>query len=437
MKGITMEQLERFRNRESGSKEIRTLHAALAKTEIKELAFVPSEAAKLNGDFSVELKTRGITWQQKSGRCWLYAAMNILRERVAEKCGLERFELSGNYLSFYDKLEKANNMLEMVIDNIDKPLNDRMMEYILDGVHDGGYWTMASDLVRKYGVVPADVMPETWQSTHTEKFMKLYNALLHKDAAKLRMLAAEGADLEEAKEKMLEEFYRMECIAFGEPPASFSFEYRDKDNVFHAEHGLTGKTFYEKYADTVLDDYVTVTNHPTHGLPMNLRYMFHYKGSMADSDVICLNLTMDELETLVIRQLEDGEPVWFGCDSGAYGDRDKGVWDPDSLDFEGLMGGIDFFMKKGDRLEYHDSYATHAMIFVGVNFDETGIPNRWKIENSWGEEAGKKGYFVCSEKYFREYVYEAVINRKHLTDSQKALLEQDPVRINPWESDSL
>ena len=162
-----MEQLERFRNRESGSKEIRTLHAALAKTEIKELAFVPSEAAKLNGDFSVELKTRGITWQQKSGRCWLYAAMNILRERVAEKCGLERFELSGNYLSFYDKLEKANNMLEMVIDNIDKPLNDRMMEYILDGVHDGGYWTMASDLVRKYGVVPADVMPETWQSTHT------------------------------------------------------------------------------------------------------------------------------------------------------------------------------------------------------------------------------------------------------------------------------
>ena len=437
MKGITMDQLERFRNRESGRKEIRTLQAALAKTEIKDLAFVPSEAAKLNGDFSVELKTNGITWQQQSGRCWLYAVMNILRERVAEKCGLEHFELSGNYLSFYDKLEKANNVLEMVIDNADKPLNDRMMEFILEGMSDGGYWTMAADLVKKYGVVPADVMPETWQSTHTEKFLKLYNSLLRKDAARLRALAAEGADLEAAKEEMLEEFYRMECIAFGEPPVSFSFEYRDKDNAFHAEHGLTGRSFYEKYAGTVLEDYVTVTNHPTSGLPMNCHYIFHYSGSMADSDITCLNLTMDELETLVIRQLEDGEPVWFGCDSGAYGDRDKGIWDPDSLDFEGLMGGIDFFMEKGERLQYHDSFATHAMIFVGVNFDETGVPNRWKIENSWGESAGKKGYFVCSEKYFREYVYEAIINRKHLSEAQKAFLNQDPVRINPWESDSL
>ncbi len=437
MKDITKELLERFRAEAAERKELRTLQAAMAKTELKDLAFVPEAAAKLNGDFAIELKTRGVTFQQRSGRCWLYAVLNILRERISETCRLDKFELSANYLSFYDKLEKANNFLELVIENAHKPLNDRMMEYVLGGVGDGGYWDMATDLVAKYGVVPAAVMPETWQSTHTEKFLKLLNTLLRKDAVRLRAVVADGGDGQAEKEKMLAEIYRMECIAFGEPPKTFSFEYRDKDDVFHCERGLTGRSFYEKYLPGALDEYITVTNHPTHGLPMDLYYVFHYMGSMANRDVINLNLTLEEMEELTVKQLRDGEPVWFGCDSGAWGDRDKGVWDPDSLDFSGLMGGVDFTMSKGDRLEYHDSFATHAMIFVGVNFDENGTPDRWKIENSWGEEAGRKGYFVCSEKYFREFVYEVIVRKKHLTDAQRALLEGEPKRIQPWEGDWL
>ena len=437
MNEITFDLLDRFRAQESQRKEIKTLQAALAKTEIKDLAYVPEAAAKLNGDFAIELKTRGVTWQQKSGRCWLYAVLNILRERVSENLKLDKFELSGNYLSFYDKLEKANNFLELVIEHAHKPLNDRMMEYILGGVGDGGYWDMATDLVAKYGVVPSSVMPETWQSTHTEKFLKLLNTLLRKDASRLRAVIAAGEDPRPVKEAMLEEVYRMECIAFGEPPKTFAFEYRDKDGEFHAERDLTGRSFYEKFVGDVLSDYITVTNHPTHGLPMDLYYVFHYMGSMANRDVINLNLTAEEMEELTLKQLRDGEPVWFGCDSGAYGDREKGVWDPASLDFSGLMGGVDFTMTKGDRLEYHDSFATHAMIFVGVNFDENGKPDRWKIENSWGEEAGRKGYFVCSEAYFREFVYEVIVRKKHLSDAQRALLEQPPVRIQPWEGDWL
>ena len=437
MKEITKELLERFRAEAAERKELRTLQAAMAKMELKDLAFVPEAAAKLNGDFAVELKTRGVTFQQRSGRCWLYAVLNILRERISETCRLEKFELSANYLSFYDKLEKANNFLELVIENAHKPLNDRMMEYVLGGVGDGGYWDMATDLVAKYGVVPAAVMPETWQSTHTEKFLKLLNTLLRKNAVRLRAVVADGGDAQAEKEKMLAEIYRMECIAFGEPPKTFSFEYRDKDDVFHCERGLTGRSFYEKFLPGALDEYITVTNHPTHGLPMDLYYVFHYMGSMANRDVINLNLTLEEMEELTVKQLRDGEPVWFGCDSGAWGDRDKGVWDPDSLDFSGLMGGVDFTMSKGDRLEYHDSFATHAMIFVGVNFDENGTPDRWKIENSWGEEAGRKGYFVCSEKYFREFVYEVIVRKKHLTDAQRALLEGEPKRIQPWEGDWL
>ncbi len=437
MKEITKELLERFRAEAAERKEIRTLQAAMAKTELKDLAFVPEAAAKLNGDFAVELKTRGVTFQQRSGRCWLYAVLNILRERISQTCRLDKFELSANYLSFYDKLEKANNFLELVIENAHKPLNDRMMEYVLGGVGDGGYWDMATDLVAMYGVVPAAVMPETWQSTHTEKFLKLLNTLLRKNAVRLRAVVADGGDAQAEEEKMLAEIYRMECIAFGEPPKTFSFEYRDKDDVFHCERGLTGRSFYEKFLPGALDEYITVTNHPTHGLPMELYYVFHYMGSMANRDVINLNLTLEEMEELTVKQLRDGEPVWFGCDSGAWGDRDKGVWDPDSLDFSGLMGGVDFTMSKGDRLEYHDSFATHAMIFVGVNFDENGTPDRWKIENSWGEDAGRKGYFVCSEKYFREFVYEVIVRKKHLTDAQRALLEGEPKRIQPWEGDWL
>ncbi len=437
MNEITFALLERFRAREAERRELKTLQAALAKTELKDLAYVPEAAAKLNGDFALELKTRGVTFQQKSGRCWLYAVLNILRERISETCNLDKFELSANYLSFYDKLEKANNFLELVMENAQKPLNDRMMEYILGGVGDGGYWDMATDLAAKYGVVPAWVMPETWQSTHTERFMKLLNTLLRKDASLLRAAMAAGEDPRPLKESMLEEVYRMECIAFGEPPQRFDFEYRDRDGLFHAERGLTGRSFYEKYLAGTLEDYITVTNHPTHGLPMNLYYVFHYMGSMANRDVINLNLSVEEMEELTVKQLRDGEPVWFGCDSGAYGDREKGIWDPDSLDYSGLMGGVDFTLSKGDRLEYHDSFATHAMIFVGVNFDETGRPNRWKIENSWGEEAGRKGYFVCSEGYFREFVYEVIVRKKHLSDAQRALLEQEPRRIQPWEGDWL
>ena len=437
MNEITFALLDRFRAAEAERKELKTLQAAMAKTELKDLAYVPSAAAKLNGDFAIELKTRGVTWQQKSGRCWLYAVLNILRERISETCKLDKFELSANYLSFYDKLEKANNFLELVIEHADKPLNNRMMEYILGGVGDGGYWDMATDLVKKYGVVPSSVMPETFQSTHTEKFLKLLNSLLRKDAARLRAVIAAGEDPRPVKEAMLEEVYRMECIAFGEPPKTFAFEYRDKDNEFHAERDLDGRSFCEKFVGDALDEYITITNHPTHGLPMDLYYVFHYMGSMANRDVVNLNLTVEEMEELTVKQLRDGEPVWFGCDSGAYGDREKGVWDPDSLDFSGLMGGIDFDLSKGDRLEYHDSFATHAMIFVGVNFDETGAPDRWKIENSWGEQAGKKGYFVCSEKYFREYVYEVIVRKKHLTDAQRALLEGEPRRIQPWEGDWL
>lgn len=400
--------------------------------ELCDIAFVSQNADKLNGDFTIEIPTMDVTWQMKSGRCWLFACLNILREEIAKNCHLKQFALSANYLSFYDKLEKANNVLEMVIENYDQDLDTRMMEYILDGFGDGGYWQMAKDLVNKYGVVPASAMAETYQSNHTERYLKLLKSLLRKDAKILREKCRQNEDVSELKQEMMAEIYQMNCLAFGEPVSRFHFEYRDDEGNYHSERNITPIEFYEKYVHIDLDDYITITNLPTDHKPLNTHYAFHYIGSMANRDIECLNLGIEEIEDLCISQLADDKPVWFDCDSGVYGHRQKGVWDPDSFCYDKIFGGIDFTMDKESRIMYKDSWGTHAMILTGVNLDENGEPDRWKIENSWGKDVGKNGYFVCSKKYFREYVYGAVILKQYLTDEQKALLDQDPIQLDPW-----
>jgi bleomycin hydrolase len=432
MNKLTEEMLDQFRRDYESDPAAKSAAAACARTEIKDLVFLPMEAAKLSGDFTVEVKTHGITAQEKSGRCWMFATLNILREQAAARLGLEKFELSENYLAFYDKLEKANNMLEMAIEHADRPLTDRKMAYILDGFGDGGYWDMSVDLVKKYGVVPKWVMPETYQSSHTERFRKMLMSLLRKDVMELRAMVREGKDVSGRKQEMLSEIYKAECNVYGEPVSTFNLEYRDKDGVFHAEYDLTPQAFFEKYTDIDVDEYMTVTNEPTENKPLNRLFRFHYSGSMAGSDITYLNLPMPELKKLAIAQLKKGEPVWFGCDSGAYGDREEGVWDPASFDYRNVLGGADIFQNKKERLESHDSFATHAMILTGVNFDKDGKPDRWKIENSWGKDVGKDGYFVCSDQYFDEFVYEVIIRKDLLSEEQQAMLREEPVVLEPW-----
>lgn len=432
MQTIDLKMIDEFRTEFENDSRARSAQAAAARTEIRDIVFLPMNAAKLNGDFTIELETSAVTAQERSGRCWMFAALNIIREKIGATCGLKDFELSENYAAFFDKLEKANNVLDMAVKYADRPLSDRMMEYILAGVGDGGFWGMAVDLIKKYGAVPKWIMPETYQSSHTEIFMKMFNSLLRKDVCELRKMIQNGEDVSERRKQMLAEFYKAECIVFGEPPASFHFEYRDADGNYHAERDITPQEFIAKYADIDLDAFVTITNEPTDLKEMYRPYTFHYIGCMADKNIHCLNLPMEDLKALAITQLKDGMPVWFGNDSGAYGDRKNGVWDPDSFDYTNVLGGADFFMNKKDRLEYRDSFATHAMILTGVNLDPEGKPERWKIENSWGRDVGKNGYFVCSDRYFDEFVYEVIIDRKYLSEEQKKMLELPEKEINPW-----
>ncbi len=435
MKEIDAGLLQEFRTAYEKDRESQTLNGALAKTDLADLSFVPMKAALHQGPFAVEVKTWGITAQQKSGRCWLFAALNILREIVAERCGLEKFELSQNYLSFYDKLEKANNFLEMVIQQAGEPVKGQSMQYVLRGMVDGGYWSEAAHLVEKYGVVPKASHPETYQSEHTDRFLAAMNRLLRKDALELRELIQAGQDPYPRKKEMLAEVYKAECIAFGAPVETFDFAWRDKDKQYHCDRNLTPREFYEKYVGLALDAYVPVINEPTPDKEMDRPVVFHGVENMVGKDMAALNLSQEALEDLCIRQLQAGDPVWFACDAGAYGARKEGIWDPDSVQVEKLLGGFSLEMPKGKRLEYGASSATHAMLLTGVDFDANGRPTRWKIENSWGKEVGKDGYFICTEKYFREFVYEAVISRSHFTPEQQAMLRKEPIRINPWDED--
>ena len=434
MKTITPELMARMRQTYENDRMAQAMTAAMAKTDIADVAFLPMQAARLNGEFEIEIKTHGITAQEQSGRCWLFAAMNVSRESVIRRCKLKEFELSGNYLAFWDKLEKANNFLEQIIDTADLPAGSREVYTLVDHViGDGGSWPEYVELIKKYGCVPKTAMPESRQSGYTANLLAKFKRLLRKDAAELRRIAAAGEDPSARKEEMLVEFYKAECIAFGEPVERFDFCYRDEDDNYHAQLDMTPQSFYETYIGTDLDEYVYISCQPSEKKPYYTHWAMHESGCMIDHNLDFLNLPMDEVEELILKQMRDGEPVWFGCDSRQYGERQKGYWDPLSFDYEALLGGVDLTMSREDQLLYREAEATHAMLLIGVNFDTEGKPNRWKIENSWGTSWGQNGYFVCSEEYMQNFVFEAVINKKHLTEEQLVLLGTEPVILKPWE----
>lgn len=432
-KPITSEMIEKFKKNYDEDKTTKVLTAAASKAPLADIAFSPMDAAKLEYTFSIDLPTTGITAQKQSGRCWLFASMNVLREIVVKNCNLERFELSQNYIAFWDKLEKINFFLESIIDSADLETSDRTVNWILSGLNDGGQWDMMVSLVKKYGVVPISVMPETAQSSSTRTMTQMINMKLRKDAVELRRLIAEGKNPSGRKEEMLEELFKALCICFGKPVEKFDFEYVDKDKVYHVDYDMTPVSFYEKYIKLSLEDYVSVINAPTKDKPFGKSYTVRYLGNVVEGGIRYLNLPMDTMKELTVKQMKDGEPVWFGSDCGKYGSRTEGIWDPNSFVYGDILGGLDLSMTKEERLDYRDSAMNHAMVLTGVNLDRDGQPNRWKIENSWGEEPGKKGYFIASDAWFDEFTYQVIIHKKYLTEEQKKALEMEPVELSPWD----
>lgn len=410
---------------------------AFSKTNMGDMAFDTAEAKKMQFFFSIDVKTMSATNQKSSGRCWLFAATNVLREIIAKKLNVDNFELSQSYLAFWDKFERINYYIDSVVDTADLPANSREVDHIVTtGVHDGGQWDMFVNIVKKYGIVPKCVYPETFQSSSTGNLNRMINNYLKAKTPALRALASSGdeAGLAALRTEMLEKTFSFLCACYTVPPmGEFDFEYKDKDGKVMVERGLTAHSFLDKYIGTYLDDYVSIIHAPTADKPFNKTYTVKYLGNVAGGAEVCyLNLEMDEFKAMVIQQLKDGEIVWFGSDCGKYSDGAKKAWDDTSFNEE-LLTGLDAKMTKEDMLNYHMSQMNHAMCITGVNIDEaTGKPNRWKIENSWGSDGANGGYHMASDTWFDLYVYQAVVNKKYLGE-KAALLSEEKTVLEPWD----
>ena len=412
------------------------MQRAIIRSGIRDVAINNQPVIEMQYTFSHEIETGKITAQKASGRCWLFAGLNTLRLAVMRKLNLDTFEFSQNYSMFWDKLEKANYFLESILDTVEEEVDSRLVMWLLGApVNDGGQWDMFVNLLEKYGAVPKHVMPETYQSSNTGVMNYVLTVKLREDAARLRegfRLGRSMDALRAMKEEMLGEIYRILCRCLGEPPQRFDFEYRDKDKNFYRDANLTPQEFLHKYVDVKLDDYVSIINAPTADKPYGKTYTVQYLGNVKGGrDVLYLNVDIQTLKAAALAQLMDNEPVWFGCDVGKMMDRDTGIMDLRMFDYSGALD-VQFGLNKAERLDYRESAMTHAMVFTGVNVVD-GKPVRWKVENSWGTDPGNQGFFIMSDAWFDEYLYQVVVNKKYLSAELQVALEQKPIELKPWD----
>jgi bleomycin hydrolase len=407
---------------------------ALSRNAISSVIYDTASLASVSNEFSLELKTLPVANQKMSGRCWIFAGLNVLREIVAKKCKLSKFELSQNYISLYDKIEKSNFALETILKLGGRDHDDRELAFILaNPIGDGGQWDMFVSLVKKYGLMPQEAFPETYQSNNTLEGTRLVNAAIRSFAADAAPLLRAGK-MKEAralKEETMDKIYAFFLDSFGVPPKSFDFEYTN-DKGYHVEENLTPLTFFEKYVGSTIDEYQSLINSPTSDKPFGRNYTIDYLGNVVEGKPINhLNVTMQRMKELILAQLKDGDPVWFGSDVGFYRDRNSYAWDSKAFDYKNAFD-MDIQFDKAKMLDYWHSAMNHAMVITGVNLVNEK-PTKWKIENSWGGDNGTAGYYVMSQEWFDTFVYQAVVLKKYLNDEEKAAIAQEPVHLHPWD----
>ena len=435
MEEIKKENLaKQFKAYKKDEKNVIIRHA-LSNTSLYTLANNQDNAIDMDFNFDINIKTLPAANQKASGRCWIFAATNVCREIIAKECNLDKFELSQSYLAFFDRLEKANYLLESVIELIDKDYDDRTLTYLLqNGVGDGGQWDMFVSLVNKYGLCPKNVFPETNTSSATRETGQLINFSIRKFASEAKALyEKEGLEaVRKQKDKLLNKFCVLLTNAYGLIPEKFDFEYTDKDGNYHLEKGFTPLSFKEKYLGSLLDDFVSLINAPTKSKPFGKTYTIQYLGNVVGGkEVTHLNVSMDRMKELILAQMKDNRIVWFGSDVGFYGDREEGVWDDGKFDLDSLAS-LNLKMGKGESLDYHASQMNHAMCITGVSFKD-GVPSKWKIENSWGTDRAKAGYYIMSASWFDQFVYQAVVDKKYLNKDELKALKAKPIVLKPWD----
>lgn len=434
-KGISESMLTRLRQGYAHNPNHKALRNAIAANSIDVLAVNAENRNNFDTHFSDEVKSKGITNQKRSGRCWLFTGLNVLRSQMMARHNLGELKLSQNYNFFYDQLEKANLFLQGIIDNAALPLDDKMVEWLMrHPLNDGGQFTGIADNISKYGIVPAEVMTESYSAENTTRLNNLISLKLREDALELRKMHASGKsgkDISKRKEQMLAEVYRMLALTLGEPPVEFTWTRKDKDGKVVDTRTYTPQSFYKEYAGNDLqNDYVMLMNDPSR--PYHRLYEIDYDRHTYDgSNWTYVNLPIEEIKQMAIASIKDSTMMYFSCDVGKFLDRDRGLLDPENFDYESLMGTT-FGMDKADRIRTFASASSHAMTLMAVDLDEQGRPKKWKVENSWGEGAND-GHLIMTDKWFDEYMFRLVVDKKYATPATLEILKQTPVKLPAWD----
>lgn len=433
--GISAAMLEEISGSFAGDADDKAIRNALAVTPIPTLATNAENAAMIDTHFSDRVRTKGITDQQSSGRCWLFTGLNVLRAKMIDKYDLPGMEFSQNYLFFYDQLEKSNLFLQGVIDTKDLPFEDRKVDWLFSNpLSDGGQFTGVSNLITKYGLVPAEAMPETYQANNTSQMATLLKLKLREQGLDLREAAAKGANakkLQAMKVDQLKDIYRMLALCLGEPVKEFEWIRCDKANNIVSRQTYTPKSFYDEFIGEDLENnYIMIMNDPCreYGKVYEIDYDRHvYDGH----NWVYINLPVERIKEMAIASIKDNTAMYFSCDVGKFANSKKGVLDINNFDYESLMG-VTFGMDKKERVQTHASGSSHAMTLIAVDIVD-GKPVKWMVENSWGPASGYQGNYIMTDEWFNEYMFRLVVEKKYVPADVLKMLDQKPIQLPAWD----
>jgi len=432
---LTPEMLQSIKSTFENTTPNRALTNAASNNEIQSLALNRANMGKLDNYISNRVTTKGITDQKSSGRCWLYTGLNVIRVQVIDKYKMEGFEFSQTYPFFWDQLEKANLFLEGIILSADKPLDDKRVEWLLKNpIGDGGQWTGVVDLVEKYGLVPAEIMPDTKNSEATRWMSKMLNRKLRQQAMKIREMAAQGSSkkkLAQAKVEVLGDVYRILVLTLGQPPQNFEWRFKSTDGELSKLTSYTPQSFYKDFVKEDLSDYVMLMSDPSREY-FKLYEIDYDRHTFEGENWKYINLPTNELKTFAKNSILSNEAMYFSCDVGKQLNKEEGTLDVNNYDYNDLFG-VDFDMTKTDRIKTFESGSTHGMSLVGVDLAENENTSKWLLENSWGAKSGFNGFLIMTDEWFDEYMFRMVVKKKYISEKVLSILETEPILLPPWD----
>jgi bleomycin hydrolase len=405
---------------------------AITNNDPKTLALNRENIGKIDHYFSNQIPVKGITNQKSSGRCWLFTSLNVFRPVAMEKLDINEFEFSQNYSFFYDQLEKANLFLEAIISTRDKAMDDKIVEWLFKNpINDGGQWSMFADIGEKYGVVPKNVMPETYNSDNTTLMSSILARKLREYGLELRD-KSKNQNLKKRKTEMLTEIYKILSVSLGEPPEEFVWRYKNKKGEITEPKKYTPLSFFkETIGSNLKEDYIMLMNDPTREY-YKLYEVEYDRDTYEGTNWRYINLPIEDIKSLAKKSILNKEAMYFSCDVGKQLNSSDGFLDINNYDFEALYG-VTFNMNKAQRIKTFDSGSSHGMTLVGVDLDKNGNILKWQVENSWGPDKGNNGFLTMTDKWFEEYMFRLVVNKKYLSDKMLDVLKQKPIMLPPWD----